>query len=120
MIHYETLIDGTRFGMVRQCLRTARSAITDLLFVAREDLLPVIAQLLDPQTERSAEWRRLRWEVLLRGGQVFPKAHTHGYGLDVEAVPEDAFCRVLYLPPVYLVHLPAWRRLPKVAAPQAQ
>lgn len=120
MIHYETLIDGTSFGLVRQYLHNARSDIADVLFVASEDLLPEIARLLDAENESSAEFRRFRWDAFLRNGQIIPNAQTHGFGLDVEAVPEDAFCRVLYLPPLYLVHLPTWRRLARVLAPASE
>ena len=120
MIDFETLIDGTSFGTVRQYLHSPRSEITDVLFVAREDLLPEIAQLLDAENTSSPQFRRFRWDALLRSGQVIPNAQTQGFGLDVEAVPGDAFCRVLYLPPLYLVHLPTWRRVTRVAAPASE
>lgn len=111
MTCYESLIDGTSFGRVRQYLHNPRSDISDVLFVTTADLLPEIAELLDAENHSPAELRQFRWEALLRSGQVIPNALTQGFGLDIQAVDDEAFCRVIYMPPLYLVYLPTWRSI---------
>ena len=106
MIPYASLIDGTSFETVRRYLNNPQSEINDVLFVATEDLLCEVAELLDAENPRPRPLQRLHWDLLLCCGKVLPSVDVHGFGVDLEAIPDDAFCRVLYLPPVYLVHLP--------------
>ena len=107
---YAALVDGTDFGTVRRYLGRAKSPIRGVWFVASEELLSQVAALLDADSDRSPTLRQVQLEDLLRNGQIRPgadgEAERNGAGVDLEAIREDDFCRVLFLPPVYLVHLP--------------
>ena len=109
-MNYEAHVDGTDFGTIRRYLARGNSPIRGILFVASEELLPQVASLLDADSDRSPTLRQMQLEDLLRNGQIRPgadgEAERNGAGVDLEAIREDDFCRVLYLPPVYLVHLP--------------
>ncbi len=109
-MNYAALVDGTDFGTIRRYLARASSPIRGILFVASEELLSQVASLLDAESDRSPTLRQLQLEVLLQSGQLRPgadlEAERNGVGVDLEAIHEDDFCRVIYLPPVYLVHVP--------------
>lgn len=106
MVHYEVLVDPTCFRTVRDHLASSRSPITEVLFVATDDLLPKVATLLDAESELSPAFRRRQWQSLLRSGQVMPNLTAQGYGVDLDALPDDALCWVIFFPPIYLVHAP--------------
>jgi len=109
-INYEALVDGTDFGTIRRYLARGNSPVRGILFVASEELLSQVASLLDADSDRSATLRQSQLEVLIQSGQLKLgadlEAERNGVGVDLEAIPENDFCRALYLPPVYLVHLP--------------
>ena len=109
-MNYEALVDGTDFGTIRRYLAWGRSPIRGILFVASEELLSQVASLLDAHSDRSPSLRQLQLEVVLQSGQLRPgadsEAERNDVGVDLEAISENDFCRALYLPPVYLVHLP--------------
>jgi hypothetical protein len=118
MLCYETLVDPTSFGVVRRYLTRPGSPITDVLFVSRESLLAPVARLLDGSDGQKPACRRLQFDDLLNRRQILPGATTHGFGIDVEAIADEALCRVIYLPPLYLVYLPCldWAKCQRAAA----
>jgi len=109
-MNHEALVNATDFGAIRRHLARAKSPLRGVWFVASEELLFRVAALLDDDGEPSSTLWRLQLEVLLQSGQLRPGGYLgserDGAGVDLEAVPEDDFCHALYLPPVYLVHVP--------------
>ena len=82
-----------------------------MLFVENDRMLSQVAELLMDQ-EASAARRDLlrRWvgsgQVKVGGNAAAPsRPGGSGSLVDVHAIPDDTFCRVLFLPPFYLVHL---------------
>ena len=108
--HYTALVDTTEFGTIRRYLVRAKSPVPGVWFVASEELLSQVAGLLDFDDDRSPAMRQLQLEVLLQNGQLRPgadvKAEREGVGVDLEAIRENDFCQAIYLPPLYLVHVP--------------
>ena len=111
MSHFESHIDLTQFGTVRGCLCAADSPITDVLFVRDESLLAPVAELLTDEHPTDAQRRQFaRW---IRDGSLqvgVPQARLSGEPdldgrINVDAIPDEARCRVIFLPPYYLVHL---------------
>ena len=109
-MNYEAQVDGTDFGTIRRYLARGNSPIRGILFVASEELLPQVASLLDADSDRSPSLRQLQLEILIQNGQLRPgadlEAERNAVGVDLEAIPENDFCRALYLPSIYLVHVP--------------
>ena len=105
-MNYAALVDGTNFGTVRRYLARAKSPITNVLFVASRDLLAQVADLLDGSGGQSPSLRRVHLEILLQSGRLCPGADRDGVGVDMSAIPDDWLCHAIYLPPVYLVHIP--------------
>ena len=111
MFHFDSLIDPTQFGTVRQYLNASRSPITDVLFVREENLLGAVAELLTSKRGTAAHRNQFaRWirEGQLKVGvrQIQPARESSADGrVDVDSIPDHARCRVLFLPPYYLVHL---------------
>jgi len=107
---YGALVDGTDFGTIRRYLARAKSPVRGVWFVASEDLLRQVAALLDADNDRSSVLRQVQLGLLLQDGQIKPgadiEAERTGVGVDLEAIPEGDFCRAIYLPPLYLVHVP--------------
>lgn len=108
MSQFESLIDSTNFGTVRRYLHGCRSPITTVLFVREEPLLATVAALItqehptDAQRAQFAGW--IRDGALKVGVQHVPLSGDDDR-IDVDSVSEEARCRVLFLPPYYLVHL---------------
>jgi len=110
MLHFESLIDPTYFGTVRRHLNQPGSPITDCLFVEDAKLLAPVAELLSNEPVATAKKRRLQ-EWMIAGqvklgvnavlGAEAPRAARM---VDVHSISDDTFCRVLFLPPFYLVH----------------
>ena len=111
MSHFESLIDLTQFGTVRGCLCGPDSPITDLLFVRDESLLAPVAELLTDEHPTDAQ--RMQFARWIRDGSLqvgVPQARLSGEPdrdgrVDVDAIPDEARCRVIFLPPYYVVHL---------------
>ena len=111
MFQFESLIDPTQFGTVRWYLNCSRSPITDVLFVREERFLAPLAELL--ADEHPTETQRLhfaRWvrEGRLKVGVQQPRPQSEpgpDCRVDVDSIPDQARCRVLFLPPYYLVYL---------------
>ena len=111
MFHFESQIDLTRFATVRGWLDGPDSPITDVLFVRDESLLAPVAELLTDEHPTDAQRRQFaRW---IRDGSLkvgMPQARLSGEPdrderVEVDAISDEARCRVIFLPPYYLVHL---------------
>lgn len=113
MTNFQSLIDPTEFRTVRQSLGGSGSPITHILFVSQEGLLTRVAELLTDtrptpaQRTQFAQWLR---DGSLRVGVHHPSStgdHSLDARVDLESIPDEAVCRVLFLPPYYLVHVGA-------------
>ncbi|MCI0538269.1 MAG: hypothetical protein L0Z50_23940 [Verrucomicrobiales bacterium] len=104
---YSSLIDVTTFGIVRRHLRAAHSPITGVIFVARRDLLPRVAAMLDAPDEQSSELNQRLLQRWFRDGQLIPGSMCAGEAetMDLSAIEDEACCEVIFLPPYYLVWL---------------
>ena len=111
MENLESLIDPTNFGTVRRNLHSAHSPMTTVMLVQFRHLLPTVATALLAEDSRSADSRRQQWTRWFVAGEVRLGTHnpTQTYEADLDAIPNDARCNVLYLPPVYLVCLGDYR-----------
>lgn len=105
MIHYEQLIDPTTIDTVRRHINCQTSSIREVLFVSDLRLLPTVALALDQASPQSSHRRLKQWRTWLETGAVVP-GHAGTYGVDLETLPGESFCRVIFFPPVYLVHVP--------------
>ena len=111
MCHFESLIDPTDFGTVRRYLTGSRSPITNVLFVRDERLLATVAELLTD--DRPSEAQRVQFARWVRDGHLKVGVHQARLSgepgndgrVDVASISDEARCRVLFLPPYYLVHL---------------
>ena len=120
-VNFVRWIDPTDFGTVRRYLLAAKSPITGVLFVASRELLAQVAALLDGANEQSHATRRGQLQWWFQNGQLRPgadaEAERNGVGVDLERLPNDTLCEVIYLPPMYLVHVPGLRfNVPRRAA----
>ncbi len=111
MFQFESLIDPTNFGTVRRYLTCSRSPITDVLFVRDEHSLATVAELLtaehptDPQRAQFTRWiKDGRLKVGVHHAWLSGEPGCDGR-VDVDAIADEARCRVLFLPPYYLVQL---------------
>ncbi len=107
MSPFENQIDPADFGTVRRYLGNPRSPITEVLLVASAPLLSKVAELLTgiggrTLAERQAELKRLVVDgsVKVAIGDANP-AEPGTFNL--ESLPDHTPCRVLFLPPFYLV-----------------
>lgn len=111
MSHFEALIDPTDFGTVRRYLTSSKSSITNVLFVREPRSLATVAELLTK--ERPTEAHRALFARWIREGHlkvgVQDSRPPDGFGInclvDLRTIPDHARCRVLFLPPYYLVQL---------------
>ena len=106
---FEPYIDPTTFGIVRSYLYP-RSVIRTVLLAEPPCSLGELASVIsDPDRERgSARWGRLAAKHLV--SVILPTAQEHLYPcfcptVVAESIPGDTPCRVIYLPPFYLVAL---------------
>ena len=111
MFHFESQIDLTRLATVRGWLDGPDSPITDVLFVRDESLLAPVAELLTDEHPTDAQRRQFaRWirdgslQVGVQQARLSGEPDRDGR-IDVDAIPDEARCRVIFLPPYYLVHL---------------
>lgn len=112
-LNFSQWIDPTDFGTVRRYLLSAKSPIMGVLFLASRELLAEAAALLDGASEMSHAIRRGRLQQWFQRGQLRPgadaEAERTGVGVDLEKISNDTLCEVIYLPPMYLVHVPGLR-----------
>lgn len=102
---YEQLIDPTTIDTIRRHLSSPASPIREVLFVAELQLLSAVAMALDATSNQSSHQRLKQWRTWLEHGTVVPN-RSGGYGVDLDTLPGHSRCRVIFLPPVYLVHVP--------------
>jgi hypothetical protein len=111
MENLTNLIDPTTFGTVRRYLNSARSPITTLMLVRYRDALPRVASALIAEDGRTPELRRRQWTQWFGSGEVRLGGIPSGerFEVDIDHIPDQAVCDVLYLPPVYLVCLRGYK-----------
>ena len=111
MENLTNLIDPTTFGTVRRCLNSARSSITTIMLVQHRDVLPRVASALVAEDGHRAELRRRQWTQWFGSGEVRLGGLASGesFAVDIDHIPDQAVCDVLYLPPVYLVCLRGYK-----------
>ena len=105
MSPFENLIDPADFGTIRRYLGNSRSSITDVLLVATQPLLVQVAELLTgerPLSERQRELQHLVVSGQVRVG-VASETASGPATFDLESLANDTPCRVLFVPPFYLV-----------------
>ncbi len=105
MVHYEQLIDPTTIDTIRRHLNSPASPLREVLFVAELQLLPTVALALDAASDQSSSQRLKQWKTWLERGTVVPN-RSGGYGIDLDTIQGDSSCRVIFFPPVYVVHVP--------------
>jgi len=105
MVHYEQLIDPTTIDTIRRHLNSPASTISEVLFVADIQLLPTVALVLDAASDQSSSHRLKQWKAWLQRRTVVPN-RSGDYGIDLDAIPSDSRCRVIFLSPGYAVHFP--------------
>lgn len=110
MLQFESLIDLTYFATIRRTLDGTGSTITDVLFVSNGLRLSVLADLLSggfsaANRRQLTEWFE-RGELRIGRNQPQPlDTRSANPPVDLETISDDAHCRVLFLPPYYLVQL---------------
>ena len=110
MSPFESLLDRTRFEVVRRSVNRPGSPVTDVLFVESDELMCQMAELLTRPVTRANRHRFTRWLEEGRvtvGTAAAPRGGWPADGpcLDLHSIDPGAACDVLYLPPYYLVHL---------------
>jgi hypothetical protein len=98
------LIDSTNFLTVRQHLMCGR-AITTVVLVRHREALARVAATLTGEDGYTAGRRRQQWADWWAAGEVETACGGRGSGVDLDAIPDDTTCDVIFLPPVYLVCL---------------
>lgn len=108
MSEFLSLVDGTRFDLVRRLVCRPGSPITDVLFVSSRELLCQLAEVLTRSASGSGCQRLRQWfeQGRLSVGVASLKQAPAGVErIDLHSIDRQARCDVLYLPPYYLVHL---------------
>lgn len=110
MSEFQSLVDHTRFDLVRRLLTRPGSPVTDLLFVESNELMCEVAEALTSPVNHTRRQRLRRW--FEEGRVAVGATATQGsqssadcQNLDVHSIDRDALGDVIYLPPYYLVHL---------------
>jgi hypothetical protein len=116
MSFFDSSIDPTEFGIVADYLLSPQSPISFLLQVKEETMLPILAIHLDlilqsgpvPVDRLPGITGRLLQQGSLKVSARCPvnRANLTHSTIDATEVPRHAPCKVIYLPPYYLVHTP--------------
>jgi hypothetical protein len=115
---YESLIDLTDFGTVRHDVSHAKSPVSGIILVQTRRLLPLVAAALD-SADSFAQQRLRTWFETDR--VRFAGDGAMGWVKDLDLIPDEAECEVIYLPPLYVTWLRAWewpRKCRRVSASQ--
>ena len=110
MSDFQSLVDHTRFGLVRQRVNRPCSPITDLLFVESDELMYEMAEVLTSPVNRAGRDRFQRWfeegRIVVGTTAAGPdRTAAEAHQIDLYRIDGEARCEVLFLPPYYLVHL---------------
>ena len=110
MPDFQSLVDHTRFDLVRRRVNRACSPITDVLFVRSDELMCELAEVLIRPVNHAVRLRFQRWFeegriVVGTTGNVADPVAAGMQRIDLHGIDGEARCEVLYLPPYYLVHL---------------
>lgn len=110
MSDFQSLVDHTRFDLVRRRVNRACSPITDVLFVRSDELMCELAEVLIRPVNHAGRQRFQRW---FEEGRIVVGTTAAGpdrtaakvHQIDLYRIDGEARCEVLFLPPYYLVHL---------------
>ena len=110
MSDFQSLVDRTRFQVVRRLVSRPGSPITDVLFVESRTLLFEMAEVLTSPVSAARRQRLQRWfdegRVTVGTASARPNpAPPDSHEIDLLSIEREALCDVLYLPPFFLVHL---------------
>jgi len=110
MSDFQSLVDHTRFDLVRRRVNRPCSPITDVLFVRSDELMCEVAEVLIRPVNQAGRQRFQRWFeqgriVVGTTGNVADRVAAGMHRIDLHCIDGEARCEVLYLPPYYLVHL---------------
>src|SRR5262245_19682601 len=114
MSFFETLVDGTNFGLVADYLKIRNSPIEALLHVKDRAKLSKLAEELEKELREGVKPGRFpkAIERMLDDGSLklslrddFSCSNARIL-IDPSRVPSVARCQVIYFPPFYLVHTP--------------
>ena len=110
MSDFQSLVDHTRFDLVRRRVNRPCSPITDVLFVRSDELMCELAEVLIHPVNQAGRQRFQRWFeqgriVVGTTGNVADHLAAGMHRIDLHGIDGEARCEVLYLPPYYLVHL---------------
>jgi hypothetical protein len=113
--YFQGQIDPTLFGVVRNYLTSPRSPIQHVLHVREPEMLPQLAATLDSALRSALVPQAVvqkALDPLIAEGSLRISSREHvqspipGAVVDPACIPRSAGCRVIYLPPFYLVHTP--------------
>ncbi len=109
MSDFQSLVDHTRFDLVRRRVNRACSPITDVLFVRSDELMCELAEVLIRPVNHAGRQRFQRWfeegRIVVGTTGDVPDRPAGMHRIDLHGIDGEARCEVLYLPPYYLVHL---------------
>lgn len=112
---WETMIDGTSFGVIAGYLRRSNSGIDQILHVRNRAMLAEVAALIAPSSPPNAAEQKKIHETInrmvtdglvkfsCRGIDELPGRRDH---INPNRINPSAFCEVIYAPPFYLAHTP--------------
>ena len=110
---YQTMIDPATFDQIARHLRSRLSPIEFVLHVRDDAMLAPLAEELETvlMEGRCSPREIPRFLSLVQDGSLrlssrLPIDIDPRYTVDPATVPLRAGCRVLYMPPFYLVHTP--------------
>lgn len=115
MISWETMIDGTSFGIIAGYLRDPRSPIQYILHVKDRSKLSQVARRLELEFSSGtspAQPLSPGLLALVQNGAIKVSSREAVVGIapsaviDVTQVRRTAYTEVIYLPPFYLAHTP--------------
>jgi hypothetical protein len=121
-------VETTTIGEVHWRLNRFPSRGVGVLFLSCRELLTEVARLFCDGSRRNLAARQYRLEFLVEHGLirlsgVSPDAFKWPGVVDLELLPADLSCEVIFLPEVYIVYAPSLGKskqpASEIASPQA-
>lgn len=112
---WETMIDGTSFGVIAGYLRHPNSGIDQIIHDQNRAMLAEVAALIAPSSPPNAAEEKQLLETMnrlatdglikfsFRGIDELPGRRDH---INANQIKPSAYCEVIYAPPFYLTHTP--------------